>query len=109
MQNRTPTIPGASGMSPCSATETGVSTPSTGPSGFYVDAMALLDRHEIPALVGGAYAFAHHSGLSRETKDLDLFLRPADFTRALTLFHQRGFRTDVPYPHWLGKVYCGDE
>ena len=30
---------------------------------------------EVPFLVGGAYAFAHYTGIVRHTKDLDLFVR----------------------------------
>ena len=35
----------------------------------------------IPYLVGGTYALEHHAGLVRDTKDLDLFVRRADWSR----------------------------
>ena len=35
----------------------------------------------IPHLVGGTYALEHHAGVVRETKDIDLFVRRADWTR----------------------------
>jgi hypothetical protein len=77
-------------------------------AGFYVEAMSLLDRAGVPFLVGGAYAFASYTNISRETKDFDLFLMPEDLPRALAVFEQSHYATDIPFPHWLGKVYCGD-
>lgn len=69
--------------------------------------MARLDDAGIPCLVGGAFAFARYATVIRGTKDFDLFVRPDDLSRALTMF-QRHYRTELPFPHWLGKVYCGE-
>ena len=51
----------------------------------------------IPYLVGGTYALEHHAGLVRDTKDLDLFVRRADWSRvAETLARaRRALRTGV--------------
>jgi len=75
---------------------------------FYADALSLLDGDGIPYLVGGAYAFASYSRISRETKDFDIFLVPDDLPRALAVFERSGCRTELPFPHWLGKVHSGD-
>jgi hypothetical protein len=75
---------------------------------FYADALSLLDGDGIPYLVGGAYAFASYSRISRETKDFDIFLLPDDLPRALAVFERSGCRTELPFPHWLGKVHSGD-
>ena len=74
---------------------------------FYVDALLQLSGANIPFLVGGAFAFAHHTGIERDTKDLDVHLRPQDVSRALGLFTSLGYRVDFPYPHWLAKVHHG--
>jgi hypothetical protein len=76
---------------------------------FYGAALDLLRRADLPFLVGGAYAFACYTGIARDTKDLDLFVRPADATRVLDVFADAGYRTERPFPHWLGKVHAGDE
>src|SRR5205809_446266 len=39
------------------------------------EAIKVLQEAEIPMLVGGAYAYAQYTGIFRDTKDLDLFLR----------------------------------
>jgi hypothetical protein len=77
-------------------------------SAFYADALALLEAAAIPFLIGGAFAYSRYSQLHRETKDLDLFLRPSDVPRTLALFDGAGYRTDLAFPHWLAKVYCDE-
>jgi hypothetical protein len=74
---------------------------------FYRDALALMAGSEIPFLVGGAFALQRYTGLARETKDIDIFLRPSDVKRTLAMFERSGFTTELPYPHWLAKAYCG--
>jgi hypothetical protein len=76
---------------------------------FYCDAMRLLARWEIPFLVGGAYALAQRTGIVRHTKDFDLFLLPEDVGRALRAFELVGFRAELMFEHWLGKVYQDED
>ena len=42
---------------------------------FYRDVLTILDRANVPTLVGGAFAFSHFTGIQRPTKDFDLFVR----------------------------------
>ena len=63
----------------------------------------------MPFLVGGAFALERYAGISRNTKDLDLFVRPEDFGQVLETLARAGDRTEVPFPHWLGKAHSGDE
>ncbi|HYE59120.1 MAG TPA: nucleotidyltransferase [Rhodothermales bacterium] len=65
---------------------------------------ALADAH-VPFLVSGAYAFACYTGIERSTKDFDLFVRRTDLERAQDVLQAAGFRTELPYPHWLAKAY----
>lgn len=71
--------------------------------------MLSLQEAQIPFLVGGAYAFGVYTGITRQTKDFDLFLRPGDIERALAHFSADGFEADLTFPHWLGKATCGDQ
>lgn len=75
---------------------------------FYRDALRTLTRARLPFLVGGAYGFERYTGIARHTKDLDIFVRPADCERVLALFVAKGDFVDLRFPHWLGKVYRGD-
>lgn len=70
--------------------------------------MQLLDESRIPYLVGGAYSLAHHAGITRHTKDFDVFVKQSDCQRALDLFAAKGYRTELTFPHWLGKVFDDD-
>ena len=72
---------------------------------FYRRAMRRFMDGGVPFLVGGAYAFARYTGIERHTKDLDVFLHPRDFDRALALLAEEGCQTEVPFPHWLGKAH----
>jgi hypothetical protein len=76
---------------------------------FYCRAIATLTEASVPFLVGGAYAFARYTGIERHTKDFDVFLDRRDLGRALRVLGRTGCRTEVTFPHWLGKAYCGDE
>lgn len=59
-------------------------------------------------MVGGAYALAQYSGIERHTKDLDLFVRKADAEDVLKLFARSGYKTEMTFSHWLGKVFKGE-
>jgi hypothetical protein len=75
---------------------------------FYGEALSLLERAGIPFLIGGAFAFSRYSKINRMTKDLDVFMMEHDVLRALSLFARSGYETELPYPHWLGKVHARD-
>ena len=75
---------------------------------FYRDALSHLSASSIPFMVGGAFAYERLMKLECQTKDLDVFLLRHDVPRALELFADAGCRGELTFPHWLGKVYCGD-
>jgi hypothetical protein len=77
-------------------------------STFYVDALTVLEQAGVPSLIGGAFAYVCYTRVWRDTKDLDLFVKPEDCQRVLALFDDAGYRTELPFPHWLGKVYSDD-
>lgn len=76
---------------------------------FYRRALRLLVDARVPFLVGGAYAFSHYTGICRHTKDLDVFVHKKDVEAALAAFRVQGFHAETVFPHWLAKVYEGDE
>jgi hypothetical protein len=73
---------------------------------FYIDALKKLQDTGIPFLVGGAFAFSHYSHVPRDTKDVDIFVRPDDCPRVLEAFAKFGYQTEMAFPHWLGKIYA---
>lgn len=75
---------------------------------FYCEAMEILADAGIPFLIGGAYALARYTGITRHTKDFDVFLKPADCERALAAFQAKGYRAELTFPHWLAKVFGED-
>jgi putative nucleotidyltransferase-like protein len=75
---------------------------------FYIDALRKLQDTNVAFLVGGAFAFSHYSRVPRDTKDIDVFVKPDDFPRVLEAFEKLGYETEVPFPHWLGKIRGGD-
>ena len=74
---------------------------------FYTDGLTLLETSGIPFLVGGTFAFARHTNIDRPTKDLDIFVRPSDLKRTLSLFGDNGYETELTFPHWLAKISRG--
>lgn len=75
---------------------------------FYRAALSALQEADVPFLLGGGYALRHWTGISRDSKDLDLFVTGDDRPRALSVLEAKGFFTSTPFPHWLSKVYDGD-
>ena len=75
--------------------------PSTIPdpaADFYIDALRKLQDTGIPFLVGGAFAFSYFSRVPRDTKDIDVFVRPDDCPRVLEAFRALGYETSTPFP-----------
>jgi hypothetical protein len=77
--------------------------------GFYRDVLQVLNKSGLPFLVGGAYAFNCYSGITRPTKDLDIFVRRMDYDRVSEALVDAGYATELAYPHWLGKVRSEDQ
>ncbi len=75
---------------------------------FYRHAMTVLDEAAIRFLVGGAYAYERYTGIARHTKDFDLFVHPGDYEAACAALTSAGYRTELTFPHWLGKAYHGE-
>jgi hypothetical protein len=71
---------------------------------FYRDAMEVLNRANVPFLVGGAFAFIHQAGIDKSTKDLDVFARPGDVQRLLEASAAAGYETELVFSHWLAKI-----
>ncbi|MDB5796177.1 MAG: putative nucleotidyltransferase [Paucimonas sp.] len=71
---------------------------------FYRTVMELLNEAGIDFMVGGAFAFHCYTGIRRDTKDLDLFIRRDDFDELARALASGGYRTELTYPHWLGKI-----
>ena len=74
---------------------------------FYRSVLSVLRQSGPPFLVGGAYALARYTGVVRHTKDLDLFVRPADAGHALEALAVAGWRTEITFTHWLSKAFGG--
>jgi hypothetical protein len=74
---------------------------------LFREVIALMERNLVPFAVSGAFALHRHTGIWRDTKDLDLFLPAAEVAPALQLLQNAGFLTDVPDPVWLAKARRG--
>ncbi len=68
--------------------------------------VALQDA-DIPFLIGGAYVVEAYAGVSRKTKDFDLYLRPQHVDLALDVLKRSGYKTKKTFPHWLAKAGRG--
>ena len=62
----------------------------------------------LPVLIGGAYAFARYTGIERQTKDFDVFVRDEHFQPTLDALVRAGYATETTFPHWLGKAHHGE-
>src|SRR5262245_42185154 len=74
------------------------------PHEFHRKSMAVLQGAEIPFLIGGAYVVEVYAGLSRSTKDFDLYIRPKHVKAALDALGGAEYETERTFPHWLAKA-----
>jgi hypothetical protein len=72
---------------------------------FFRDVLTLLEEKDVPFAVSGAFALRKHSGICRETKDLDIFLPAESVSAALECLMNHGFECEVRDPVWLAKAY----
>ena len=75
---------------------------------FYRRVIRLLNDAGVRYLVGGAYALGRYTGIQRDTKDFDIFIKRADYDTVMALLGGAQCRTELTFPHWLGKAVCGD-
>jgi hypothetical protein len=75
---------------------------------FYRNAMRTLSDAGVPYLVGGAYAYAHYTGIERHTKDIDVFVMERDVPQMFEVLERAGYTTEMTSSHWLAKAFCGE-
>jgi Nucleotidyl transferase of unknown function (DUF2204) len=74
---------------------------------FHLRSVAALQDRDVPFLIGGAYVVEAYAGVSRRTKDFDLFVRPRHADAALKALASAGYIADLTFPHWLAKAKFG--
>jgi hypothetical protein len=74
---------------------------------FYTAAIRELAATDIPFLVAGTYAVSAYTGVTRRTKDLDIFCKAGDYARILAHFKQAGYAVEILDDRWIGKVFKG--
>ena len=75
----------------------------------YRRALQALNGASVPYVVAGAYAIYEHTGIYRQTKDLDLFVQPSSVIPAARALHDAGFVMRLEDLHWLAKAFVGDK
>jgi hypothetical protein len=75
---------------------------------LFREVLELMERERVPVVVSGAFALHEHTGIWRDTKDLDLFMPAAEVARALNVLSRDGFETEVLDPIWLAKARRAD-
>jgi hypothetical protein len=73
----------------------------------YQRALGALNGAGVPYVVAGAYAIYEHTGIYRETKDLDVFVEPEHVIATMSVLKDAGFTARLEQPHWLAKAICG--
>src|SRR5579859_4480928 len=72
---------------------------------LFREILGLLGEKNVPYVVAGAFALQQHTGIHRDTKDLDLFLTAENAIVALHHLNEEGFRCETCDPVWLFKAH----
>ena len=75
---------------------------------FYREALQLLKQSGSRFMLGGAFALFQHTGIYRDTKDLDVFCKPNEYPRILKFFAEKGYETQLTDVRWLAKIFKGE-
>jgi hypothetical protein len=75
---------------------------------LFREVLTLLNESGVPYVISGAFALREHTGICRDTKDLDVFLPPENVRDAMIFLQQHGFECEVADPVWLAKAHRGD-
>src|SRR4051812_33987093 len=68
--------------------------PTRDTNAFYRRTLHVLSDARVPFLVGGSHAFLNYTGIARETKDFDLFVREQHVDDALAALREAGYYTE---------------
>jgi predicted nucleotidyltransferase len=71
---------------------------------FYKETLELLYQTGVNFLLGGGFAVAHYTGMQRETKDMDIFIKLVDCPKVLKYFAEKGVETELTDVRWLAKI-----
>jgi nucleotidyltransferase DUF2204 len=86
-----------------------LSHPARDTNAFYRRTLHVLSDAQVPFLVGGSHALLNYTGIVRETKDFDLFLRRSDIDAGLAALDEAGYDTEITFRHWLAKARDGND
>jgi hypothetical protein len=67
--------------------------------------LRILNENRVPLAVSGAFALHEHTGIWRDTKDLDVFMAAEDVEPSMALLKEHGFQTEICDPVWLCKIH----
>src|SRR5216110_2025681 len=76
---------------------------------FHLRSVTALQDANVPFLIGGAYVVEVYAGVSRRSKDFDLYVRPHHVEGAIDALARAGCKTENTFPHWLAKAGRGRE
>jgi hypothetical protein len=74
-------------------------------SRVYREALRLMNESGIVYAVGAAFARHAYTNIWRQTKDLDVFVKPEDLRAMMDILEANGFETEVKDRHWLAKAW----
>lgn len=75
---------------------------------LFREVLKILNAHEVPYAVSGAFALHEHTGIWRDTKDLDVFLAADQVAPVMQVLTEVGFETEICDPVWLCKARQGE-
>ena len=75
---------------------------------FYREALEILEECGTNFMLGGGFAMSNYTGIYRDTKDLDVFCKPSEYSKILKHFASKGYRTELTDVRWLAKIFKGE-
>jgi len=71
---------------------------------LFREVLKLLNANRLPYAISGAFALHEHTGIWRDTKDLDVFLAADQVSLIMQALNELGLETEICDPVWLCKA-----
>ena len=75
---------------------------------LFREVLRILNDKHVWYAVSGAFALHEHTGIWRDTKDLDVFMPSDQVARAMEILNEHGMQTEICDPVWLCKARVGE-
>lgn len=71
---------------------------------FYIKILKIIDKENVPFMIGGGFAVFYYTGFNRPTKDLDIFCKAGDYPKIVAVLEDAGVKVKILDERWIAQI-----